>query len=50
VKPRHAVLTHMNHQADYEAMRKFLPPGVEPGYDGMVLEISEDHGTEQSSR
>jgi phosphoribosyl 1,2-cyclic phosphate phosphodiesterase len=50
VKPRHAVLTHMNHQADYEAMRKLLPPGVEPGYDGMVLEISEDHGTEQSSR
>lgn len=39
VKPRHAVLTHMNHQADYEAMKKRLPPEVEPGYDGMVLEI-----------
>jgi phosphoribosyl 1,2-cyclic phosphate phosphodiesterase len=42
VKPRHTVLTHMNHQADYEAMRKHLPPGVEPGYDGMMLEIPED--------
>lgn len=37
--PRHAVLTHMNHQADYETMRALLPDGVEPGYDGMVLEI-----------
>ncbi len=34
-----AVLTHMNHQADYEQMRAVLPEGVEPGYDGMVLEI-----------
>jgi len=35
------VLTHMNHQADYTAMKKRLPPGVEPGYDGMMLEISD---------
>lgn len=35
----HAILTHMNHQADYETMRALLPDGVEPGYDGMVLEI-----------
>jgi phosphoribosyl 1,2-cyclic phosphate phosphodiesterase len=39
VKPRHAVLTHMNHQADYAALAKLLPPGVEPGYDGMVLDV-----------
>ncbi len=36
---RHAILTHMNHQADYEKMRQSLPEGVEPGYDGMVIEI-----------
>jgi phosphoribosyl 1,2-cyclic phosphate phosphodiesterase len=39
VKPRHAVLTHMNHQSDYETLRAHLPPGVEPAYDGMVLEV-----------
>jgi phosphoribosyl 1,2-cyclic phosphate phosphodiesterase len=41
VKPKRAVLTHMNHQADYDALARQLPPGVEPGYDGMVLEIAE---------
>ena len=39
VKPRRAVFTHMNFQADYERFRSLCPPGVEPGYDGMVLEI-----------
>jgi phosphoribosyl 1,2-cyclic phosphate phosphodiesterase len=39
VAPRHAVLTHMNHQADYEDLRSQLPAGVEPAYDGMTLEI-----------
>lgn len=39
VGPRQAVLTHMNHQTDYEQMRRRLPEGVEPGYDGMVIEI-----------
>ena len=41
VKPRRAVLTHMNHQADYETLRSRLPQGVEPGYDGMVLELAD---------
>ncbi len=39
VKPRRAVLTHMNHQVDYETLATRCPPGVEPGYDGMVLEL-----------
>lgn len=39
VRPRRAVLTHMNHQADYAELRRALPPGVEPAYDGMVLEV-----------
>lgn len=41
VKPRRAVLTHMNHQADYDAMAAACPPGVEPGYDGMVLDLAD---------
>jgi phosphoribosyl 1,2-cyclic phosphate phosphodiesterase len=39
VKPRRAVLTHMGTALDYEALKARLPPGVEPGYDGMVLEV-----------
>ena len=35
VKPGRAV---MNHHADYEALRVACPPGVEPGYDGLVIE------------
>ena len=38
VKPIRAVLTHMNQAMDYEEVRRRCPPGVEPGYDGMVLE------------
>jgi len=41
VQPRHAVLTHMSHEADYQTLRRKCPPGVEPGYDGMVIEIAD---------
>jgi len=39
IKPVRAVLTHMNHEVDYAELKHRLPPGVEPAYDGMVLEI-----------
>ena len=39
VKPKHAILTHLNHQIDYDEVRAQCPPGVEPGYDGLSLEI-----------
>ncbi|MFC7332024.1 MBL fold metallo-hydrolase [Rhodocista pekingensis] len=39
LKPKRAILTHMNHMMDYETLRAILPPGVEPGYDGMVIEV-----------
>ena len=39
VKPRRAVLTHMNTSLDYATLRDELPDGVEPAYDGMVLDI-----------
>jgi phosphoribosyl 1,2-cyclic phosphate phosphodiesterase len=29
----------MNHTMDYETVRSRCPPGVEPGYDGLVVEI-----------
>lgn len=37
VRPERAILTHMSHQFDYETLAAALPPGVEPGYDGLVL-------------
>ena len=39
VKPGRAILHHMNHQADYAVLLAACPPGVEPGYDGMVVEL-----------
>jgi phosphoribosyl 1,2-cyclic phosphate phosphodiesterase len=39
VRPRRAVLTHMGHRLDYRDLLRRLPPGVEPGYDGMVLDV-----------
>jgi phosphoribosyl 1,2-cyclic phosphate phosphodiesterase len=39
VKPDRAILTHMNHSLEYEALKRRLPDGVEPAYDGMVIEI-----------
>lgn len=39
LKPRHAVLTHLNHMTDYDEVARRCPPGVEPAYDGLVVEI-----------
>lgn len=41
IKPRHAVLTHLNHQTDYDAVKARCPAGVEPGYDGLVIDLPE---------
>ncbi len=37
VKPRRAILTHMDQSMDYATLRAELPPGVEPGYDGQEV-------------
>lgn len=37
VKPARAVITNMHQDLDYETLRRELPAGVEPAYDGMVL-------------
>ena len=39
VKPRRAILTHMDESLDYATLSAKLPPGVEPGFDGLVVEI-----------
>ncbi|WP_448188495.1 MBL fold metallo-hydrolase [Azospirillum sp. sgz301742] len=39
VKPKRAYLTHMNQTMDYETVLRMLPPGVEPAYDGLVIEV-----------
>lgn len=38
VRPKRAVLTHMHTDLDYDPLVRELPEGVEPAYDGMVLE------------
>jgi phosphoribosyl 1,2-cyclic phosphate phosphodiesterase len=37
VKPRHAILTNLHIDLDYETLKRELPAGVEPAYDGMVV-------------
>jgi phosphoribosyl 1,2-cyclic phosphate phosphodiesterase len=39
LRPRRAYLTHMNHTMDYDRLRSILPAGVEPAYDGLVIEL-----------
>jgi phosphoribosyl 1,2-cyclic phosphate phosphodiesterase len=38
LRPKRAVLTNLSSEVDYETLRRELPPGVEPAYDGMRLE------------
>jgi phosphoribosyl 1,2-cyclic phosphate phosphodiesterase len=37
--PRRAVLTHMDHTLDYRELSAELPVGVEPGFDGLAVEL-----------
>jgi phosphoribosyl 1,2-cyclic phosphate phosphodiesterase len=39
LRPRRTVLTHMGNDLDWGWLKRNLPPGIEPGYDGMVLEV-----------
>ncbi len=40
VGPKRAILTHMTSDLDYARLAAELPPGVEPAYDGMVIEVA----------
>jgi phosphoribosyl 1,2-cyclic phosphate phosphodiesterase len=39
VGARRAILTHMTVELDYETLRRQMPPNVEVGYDGMVVNV-----------
>jgi phosphoribosyl 1,2-cyclic phosphate phosphodiesterase len=39
IRPKHAVLTNMHSDLDFEQLRARLPAHVEPGYDGMRIEF-----------
>jgi phosphoribosyl 1,2-cyclic phosphate phosphodiesterase len=38
LKPKRAILTDLTSEMDYAALRRTLPPGVEPAFDGMEIE------------
>ena len=37
LQPKRTVLMHMDQSMDYATLRATLPPGIEPGYDGMEI-------------
>jgi phosphoribosyl 1,2-cyclic phosphate phosphodiesterase len=39
IQPRRAILTHMHVPLDYATVMRETPENVEPGYDGMTVEI-----------
>jgi phosphoribosyl 1,2-cyclic phosphate phosphodiesterase len=39
LQPQQTVLTHMNHLVDYDVIKAKCPPGVEPGYDGLDIDV-----------
>ncbi len=39
VRPRRAVLTHMDQSMDYRELSMELPGGVEPGQDGLLIDL-----------
>lgn len=48
LRPRRTVLTHMGPDLDHGWLRAGLPPGVEPGFDGMRIEVPAEAGPEGS--
>jgi phosphoribosyl 1,2-cyclic phosphate phosphodiesterase len=38
INPRRAILTNLHSDLDYDTLRRELPAGVEPAYDGMTIE------------
>tara|TARA_B100001123_G_C15286104_1_gene1015687 strand:- start:562 stop:1341 length:780 start_codon:yes stop_codon:yes gene_type:complete len=39
VKPKRSFFTHMTNDLDYDQLVRILPGGVEPAYDGLVIEL-----------
>jgi phosphoribosyl 1,2-cyclic phosphate phosphodiesterase len=41
LKPRRAILTNLHADLDFDVLKTKLPPGVEPAYDGIAVEVAE---------
>ncbi len=39
VNPKRAILTHMSPYLDFDTLKSQLPEGVEPGYDGLWVDL-----------
>jgi phosphoribosyl 1,2-cyclic phosphate phosphodiesterase len=39
LQPGRTILGHMDHSMDYASLIAELPPGVEPGYDGLEVRL-----------
>jgi len=39
VKPKRAILTNLHTDLDYESLKRELPDGVEPAYDGLTISL-----------
>ncbi len=39
LKPRRTILTHLSAQLDYDKLSAKCLPGMEPGFDGMVIDV-----------
>lgn len=39
LQPQRSILTHMGALMDYQTLRTTLPASIEPGYDGLVIDI-----------
>lgn len=43
-RPKRAILTHLDQSMDYAELVAELPPRIEPGYDGLVVDLGSDPG------
>jgi len=41
VRPKRTLLTHLNHMIDYDELARRCPPGVEPAYDGLCVDLAD---------
>ncbi|MCL1818404.1 MAG: MBL fold metallo-hydrolase [Spirochaetaceae bacterium] len=39
IRPRKAFLTHLAHDIDHRTLKKELPPGIAPSYDGLTVSL-----------
>ena len=37
---RRTLLTHLTHETPHDELARSLPPGIEPAYDGLVIEVA----------